>query len=119
MAHIYNPSYSGDRDWENHVSRSAWAKVSKTQSQSIAGCGGMYCNPSYVGGINRKVAVQAGLDKNMRPYLKNNYSKKGWVCGLNGRAPATKCETLISNLSTIKKRKNEAGGLKEMNFPLN
>jgi hypothetical protein len=29
------------------------------------------------GSINRRIAVQAGQGKKVRPYLKNNQSKKG------------------------------------------
>jgi hypothetical protein len=28
--------------------------------------------PSYMGGVKRTTKVQADLEKNMRPYLKNN-----------------------------------------------
>jgi hypothetical protein len=28
VAHTYNPSYSGGRDQENHISKSAWANSS-------------------------------------------------------------------------------------------
>jgi hypothetical protein len=30
------------------------------------------CNPSYIEGINRRIMVQVGQGKNMRPYSKNN-----------------------------------------------
>jgi hypothetical protein len=35
------------------------------------------CYPSYAGGRNRKIAVQAALGVNIRHYLKNNTSKTG------------------------------------------
>jgi hypothetical protein len=37
-----------------------------------AGHGGGACQPSFEGGISRRVAVQTDLSKNTRPYLKNN-----------------------------------------------
>jgi hypothetical protein len=35
------------------------------------------CYPSYVGGINGKITIQVHSDKSDRPYLKDEYSKKG------------------------------------------
>jgi hypothetical protein len=35
----------------------------------------------YTGNVNRKIAVQASLGISMRPYPKNNKSKKGWMHG--------------------------------------
>jgi hypothetical protein len=36
------------------------------------------CNPSYAGGMGRRMEVQGQPGaKNTRPYLKNNKSKKG------------------------------------------
>jgi hypothetical protein len=35
------------------------------------------CNVSYWGGISRRIKVQIGGGKNMRPYLANNKVKKG------------------------------------------
>jgi hypothetical protein len=45
------------------------------------------CNPSNVGGIGRRIPVQASLGINMRPYLKNK-AKKGWGHGSSCRVPA-------------------------------
>jgi hypothetical protein len=55
-------------------------KVHKTSSQPIKKLGMVEhsCHPSYAGSINRRTIVQASLGINMRPYHKNNQSKKGW-----------------------------------------
>jgi hypothetical protein len=29
------------------------------------------CHPSFLGNLNRRIEVQARLDRNVRPYLKN------------------------------------------------
>jgi hypothetical protein len=34
-------------------------------------------HPSYTGGEGRRIKVQAGPGKNIKPYLKSKYSKKG------------------------------------------
>jgi hypothetical protein len=44
------------------------------------------CNINYGGGIDRRIT--AGQGKNMRPYLKNNKTKKDWEHGLSGRVLA-------------------------------
>jgi hypothetical protein len=40
----------------------------KTQGE----CGGSHCNPSYMGGIGRRIMVRGWPEQNVRPYLKNN-----------------------------------------------
>jgi hypothetical protein len=83
-----NPSYSRSRDQEVKIKRIAvWGqsgqKDCETPSQPIkAGCGGTHLHPSYAGSVNRKDVVQASLEitHKVRPYLKNNQSKKG--CGV-------------------------------------
>jgi hypothetical protein len=64
-----NPRYSESRDWEDNSSRSVLAK----RCQLIKlGMVASTCHPSYMEGINRKIMVQANLEKNVTPYLKNN-----------------------------------------------
>jgi hypothetical protein len=47
--------------------------VSETPSQPIKLVMVVHtCHPSYVGGINRRIMVQADLYKNVRLHLKNN-----------------------------------------------
>jgi hypothetical protein len=45
----------------------------------------MHLSSQLCGKLNRKTNVQEGFGINVRPYLKNTYSKKGWRCGSNGR----------------------------------
>jgi hypothetical protein len=40
-----------------------------------------------MGIVNRRIAVQAGLDINLRPYSKDNYNQKNWGCGSRDRLP--------------------------------
>jgi hypothetical protein len=35
MAHAYNPTYLGGRDWEDHGLGPVWRKVQETPSQPI------------------------------------------------------------------------------------
>jgi hypothetical protein len=45
-------------------------------------------NPSYRGGVNRRIMVQARLNKNTTPYSKNNESRNDWSRGSSGKTPA-------------------------------
>jgi hypothetical protein len=45
-------------------------------------------HPTYVGSINRRTAVQADLDRNLRPCLKDNQIESGWGFDSSGTAPA-------------------------------
>jgi hypothetical protein len=45
-------------------------------------------NPSYEGSISRRIEIQAGQSKNMRPNLKNNQSRKCGGCGSSDRVPS-------------------------------
>jgi hypothetical protein len=66
VPHIYNPSYSGGRDWEDPFSRPAKSledpPISTNKKLGIA------CHPSYVGGIHKRISVQALLGVNVKPY---------------------------------------------------
>jgi hypothetical protein len=77
---LSNPSYSRGGDWEDDGLRSAWAKVSKTPLQPIKSWKweNRLVIPTTGGSVNRRVTVQAS-HMNVRPYLKNNQSKKGLV----------------------------------------
>jgi hypothetical protein len=59
VAYIYNSSYSGGRDQEDHSLRTVWAKkVSETETASHlikAGCGGTCWHSSYMGSINTRL----------------------------------------------------------------
>jgi hypothetical protein len=55
VAHVYKPRYSGDRAQEDLGSRSTGAKK-LTSKLGMAVCA---CHPSCVGGINRKIVIQA------------------------------------------------------------
>jgi hypothetical protein len=52
IAHIYNPSYSGGRDQENHSSKAAWANslrdpISKTPNPKWAGTVAQGVGPEF------------------------------------------------------------------------
>jgi hypothetical protein len=68
-----NPSYLRDRDREGGGSKPAQGK---SQQDSIStnklGVVAYACHPSYAGGINKRIADQTGLSKNVRPYPKNS-----------------------------------------------
>jgi hypothetical protein len=64
---VYNPSYLGDRNLEDHSSRTARAKSLKS--------------------IKRESASKP-LGQEVRPYLKNNQNKEGWKHDFSCRAPA-------------------------------
>jgi hypothetical protein len=79
VAPLCNPSYSGGKNQEDLGLRPAqesglgWRGVSEIPSQQNSLRMVVHtCHLSYTGGIGRNVTVQAGLNKNMRPYLKNN-----------------------------------------------
>jgi hypothetical protein len=42
------------------------------------------CHPSYEGSIKRRIVIQTGPGRNVRPYLKNKQSKMGRGWGLGG-----------------------------------
>jgi hypothetical protein len=71
MAHTYNSSYSGGKDWEDLCQPGQ--KVSKT--------------PISVSKSN-DYGARPTLSKNRRSYLKNNLQQKGWGCRLRGRTLA-------------------------------
>jgi hypothetical protein len=68
MAHVYNPNYSGGRDWEDHDSRPSWTKVSKAPT-STNKLGRVVCTyiqvrrEAYVGRSQSRLA----LGKKVRP----------------------------------------------------
>jgi hypothetical protein len=58
------------------------------------------CHPCYLGSINRRITIQAIPGKNVRPYLKNNHSKKRLEIWLKLESLPSKTKTLSSNPST-------------------
>jgi hypothetical protein len=63
--------------------------------------------PAITGNVNRRIAVQASLGKNVRPYLKKNDSKEGWKYGLSGRASVWQDQGPEFKSSTAKKKKEK------------
>jgi hypothetical protein len=59
--------------------------VSTNKKHGIVTCA---YHPSYMGEMNRRISVQVGLNKNMRSYLKNKYSKNDWGRDSNDSVPA-------------------------------
>jgi hypothetical protein len=58
MVQVYNSRYLGGGNWEDHSLRPA--KIYKTPSQSMAGCGGTHLSSHLC--ENKRVAIQAGMD---------------------------------------------------------
>jgi hypothetical protein len=70
VVHTYNPRYLGGRDWEDYNLRSAQAKIlSETPHFHKPGMVACTCHSSYVGGTDRRILVQTGPSKNVRPTL--------------------------------------------------
>jgi hypothetical protein len=66
-----NPSYSRDRDREDHGWRQARPKVYETPLQQIKlGAVARTCHPSYPGSLNRRIIVQAFLGMNVKLFEK-------------------------------------------------
>jgi hypothetical protein len=78
IAHTCDPGYSGSSDEEDHSSRPGWTKVSETPSQQEQA--GPTCDPSYAGGIGRRIVVQASSGPHS--IWKITRAKKGWRHGL-------------------------------------
>jgi hypothetical protein len=73
VAQVCNPSSLRDRDWEDHSSRPAWAKIPEEPIST---------NKSWVWWSMPIISArwkcsQPGPDIKARPSLKNNYSKNG------------------------------------------
>jgi hypothetical protein len=58
VAYICNPNYSGGDSWKDCSSRPTWAKSSEDPISTNIKLGTVVCtyNPSYAGGIHRKIA---------------------------------------------------------------
>jgi hypothetical protein len=61
VVHTCNPSYLADADWEHYSLRPAQAKSYwnpiTTNKLGMVTC---FCDSSYMGGIGRRIAIQAG-----------------------------------------------------------
>jgi hypothetical protein len=57
-------------------------------SANRAGSGGGHaCHSSHRRSVNRRIMVQVGWDRELKPYLKNK-NEKGLGCSSSGREPA-------------------------------
>jgi hypothetical protein len=67
-------SYSGGRDQEDRDSKATSGKnLARPHLNKNAGHDGVDLSSSYMGGVSRRITVQASLgQKNTRTYLKNN-----------------------------------------------
>jgi hypothetical protein len=74
MSHICNPSYLGDRNWEDHCLKPAGQKVSETSSQPVnLACWHTPVLLATQEAIGRRILVlRPAPGKNTRPYLKDN-----------------------------------------------
>jgi hypothetical protein len=62
--------------------------VGEIPFQPMAGHNGVPAIPATFKSTNMKFPVQASPGIKVRPYLKNNQSKKGWQSGSSSRVPA-------------------------------
>jgi hypothetical protein len=76
VAHIYNPSYLGGRDWEDCSLRSTrewkWGQLARLHLNKMSGMAFHACHPSNVGVEVGAPQSRPAWAKNVRPYLKNN-----------------------------------------------
>jgi hypothetical protein len=71
MVHTCNVTYSGGRDRRIEIQGRHGQKVTKTSSRQINWVWGYKSDPSYVGGISRRILIQGGpLAKSARLCLK-------------------------------------------------
>jgi hypothetical protein len=63
--------------------------------------------PSYTGGTNRRIVVQASLGKNMRPYSKIITAKRAQALGQVAECLPTKWEALRFKTPVSKKEKKK------------
>jgi hypothetical protein len=54
------------------------------------------CHSSYAGSVNRRIKVQAGPGINLRPYLKNDYTRCQWFMLLRRQRSGFRYETNMS-----------------------
>jgi hypothetical protein len=68
VAHVYNPSHSGDRDQEDHSSKPAWANSSRDpilEKEKVGGVAqgvGSEFKPQYCKKVNKKIKCQKGVN---------------------------------------------------------
>jgi hypothetical protein len=79
VAKAHNPSYLGGGDWEDCISRPAWAKspqdpISINKKLHMVTYA---CHSSYMEDVNMKISVQVSPSITIRPNVKNNEGKKG------------------------------------------
>jgi hypothetical protein len=101
----YNLSYLGSRDQK-------YQSLSKNLTRPHVNKVGMVvhsCYPNYPGGYGQVDQDEARKGKNMRSYLKNNYSKKGWGHAQGVQCLRSECEALSSNSTTTTKKKRGKG----------
>jgi hypothetical protein len=96
VAHTCNPSYLEGRDQEDRGSRRPTRTNSFWYLNSIekTGCGGTYLSSHWRwGAYNRGSWPRLISGQKAKPYLHNRQSKKGWMHGSSGRAPASKARS--------------------------
>jgi hypothetical protein len=73
VAHVYNPNFLGDRDWEGVSSRQAQVKSEQyaisTRKTSVLV---HIYDHSYMGNIGRRIKVQVQPSQKARCYVKYN-----------------------------------------------
>jgi hypothetical protein len=109
VGHTCNLSYLGGRDQEDHNLGQPGQKFVRLPSQptNVVGCAS---DPRYM----EDFSLRPALGKSMRPYQKNNQSKKRWGYGLSSRTPAWQAQG--SDFQTSQPPKKIAGPLKNKCF---
>jgi hypothetical protein len=78
VAHAYNPSYLGGRDWQDHGLRPVRAKSSQDPiSTDSQGWWRVPVNSATVGSVKQQDYGPGQPRQKSRPYFKNNQSEKG------------------------------------------
>jgi hypothetical protein len=108
VAQAWNPSYSGSRDQED-VSRSAWVKSSwAPHLTQWLGAVAHACHTSYMGSINRRIAVQVAQHKiKWEPISKITEAKRPGGVAQVVQYLTGKLKTLSSTPTTANKWMNE------------
>jgi hypothetical protein len=74
VVHVCNPSHLRDGDQEDHSLKMVQGRPHLNKKKM--GVVVYACHSSYRESASRRIMMQAGWNKNIRPYLKINQSKK-------------------------------------------
>jgi hypothetical protein len=105
VAHAYNPSYKGSRDWEDHSLGSVWTKVSQDPI-STNGWVWWYTTvtPARWGSTNKRIVVQASHDIKQDSTSKITNAKRAKVMAQVVEHLSSKLETKFYTAKEILNR---------------